>query len=148
MCYILEEKTRILMQVYALRPGYWSASANLYACTPVRRTATLLDAKWRNPMTPFWSSRSFDWTQISVLRFPLNESVRRVKYFSEPKKKQKSADILYNNATLLHNYSIGKKNLLSFNLVYQLIISHKEITPHSSGLRKKIFYICSRFLIM
>ena len=62
-------------------------------------------------MTPFWSSRSFDWTQISVLRFPLNESVRRVKYCSEPKKKQKSADILYKNATLLHNYSIGKKNL-------------------------------------
>ena len=45
MCYILEEKARILMQVYALRPGYWSARPDLYACTPVRRTATLLDAK-------------------------------------------------------------------------------------------------------
>ena len=65
---------------------HWSASPDLYACTPVRRTATLLDAKWRNPMTPFWSSRSCDWTQISVLRFPLNESVRRIIHCSEPKK--------------------------------------------------------------
>ena len=45
MCYILEEKTRILMQIYALRHGYCSVKPDLYACTPVRRTATLLDAK-------------------------------------------------------------------------------------------------------